>query len=96
MLDRKSVVQGKSVDLCARRITKIKRQANREAEREASSLKEIKEKAPERCVCSDTAIAEIGGYLEEEIEILHCKCGNALCIVNLRGGVSCPKQGLFK
>ncbi|MBT3923914.1 MAG: hypothetical protein HOF21_15210 [Nitrospina sp.] len=80
----------------ARKEQKRQEAVKLEAKRHEEILKEIAEKAPERCVCSDTAIAEIGGYLEKEIDILHCKCGKALCVVNLQGGVSCLKQGLLK
>ena len=78
---------------------RLKRQARKQqeavklgAKRHKEILKEIKEKAPERCVCSDTAIGEIGGYLETEVDILHCKCGKALCIVNLQGAYFAPSQ----
>ena len=59
------------------------------------ALKEIEEKAPERCVCSDEGIVAKNST-PLTVNVLNCKCGEVQCVVNLKGGVSCLKQGLFK
>jgi hypothetical protein len=59
------------------------------------ALKELNEKAPERCVCSGLGVFKKRGVVRKAT-VLNCKCGEAQCVVNLEGGISCLKQGLFK
>jgi hypothetical protein len=72
--------------------TKAKQQEVNHWEKEA--LEKLKE-APERCICSDLGIQRLYGKATRAA-VLNCKCGEAQCVVNLEGGISCLKQGLFK
>ena len=71
---------------------KAAKKAREKAEKEA--LEKLKE-APERCICSDLGIQRLYGKATRAA-VLNCKCGEAQCVVNLEGGISCLKQGLFK
>jgi hypothetical protein len=58
----------------------------------SKTMKKIRELAPKPCVCSETALSADSSKLP----VIQCQCGEVQCIVNLNGGIFCPKSGLFK
>ena len=56
------------------------------------TLDRVRELAPTPCLCSEEALMPNLPVAP----VIRCQCGEVICVINLKGGIFCPKQGLFK